>query len=257
MEQEMRFYSIGDMAKLSGVSTRTLRYYESEELIKPKRNEANYRVYNENDAKQLAQILAMRACGLSIADIKGVFDNSGSSLSIALEKHLQHLFEQKTQIEALIVRSEEAIKAIKRISNMESKKAFEELKKQAIFENEKEYGHESRALYGDEVIDAANEHLEGLSEDEWDEKQALEEQIKSQLQNAMKIGDPKSTEARELAQMHARWICLHWGENAYSREAHLGLAKMYAADKRFIDYYDRAAGKGATEFLVKALEENI
>lgn len=54
MEQEMRFYSIGDMAKLSGVSTRTLRYYESEELIKPKRNEANYRVYNENDAKQLA-----------------------------------------------------------------------------------------------------------------------------------------------------------------------------------------------------------
>lgn len=57
----------------------------------------------------------------------------------------------------------------------------------------------------------------------------------------------------ELAHLHERWIRTHWGEG-YTREAHLGLAQMYLADDRFRAYYDGAAGKGATEFLVQVLE---
>ena len=54
--------------------------------------------------------------------------------------------------------------------------------------------------------------------------------------------------------MHARWIGLHWGDGAYSREAHLGLAQGYLRDERFRAYYDSRAGVGATEFLVQALQ---
>lgn len=68
-------------------------------------------------------------------------------------------------------------------------------------------------------------------------------------------GDARGGEARELAAMHARWIKLHWGEGAYSPEAHRRLAHGYLADDRFRSYYDSRAGEGATEFLVAALGE--
>ena len=77
-----------------------------------------------------------------------------------------------------------------------------------------------------------------------------------QLRLAMASGDPASEESAELARMHARWIRIHWGEG-YNREAHLGLARGYLADQRFVDYYDGACGEGATEFLAQALEANL
>ena len=129
----------------------------------------------------------------------------------------------------------------------------EALKRRAIEENERAYGREARELYGDDAVDAANEHLASLSQDEWDEKDRLEQAIKERLRAAMATGEP----ARELARMHARWIALHWGAGRYSREAHRGLAQMYLSDDRFCAYYDTAAGEGATEFLVAALESYL
>ena len=135
--------------------------------------------------------------------------------------------------------------------------AFEELKRQAIEENERAHGREARERYGDDAVDAANERLASLSQDEWDEKDRLEQAIKERLRAAMATGDPVGEPAHELARMHARWIALHWGEGRYSREAHRGLAQMYLADDRFRAYYDEAAGEGATEFLVAALESYL
>lgn len=135
--------------------------------------------------------------------------------------------------------------------------AFEALKRHAIEENERAYGREARARHGDDAVDAANERLASLSRDEWDEKGQLERAIREQLRVAMATGDPAGEPARELARMHARWIALHWGEGRYSREAHRGLAQMYLADDRFRSYYDTAAGEGATEFLIAALESYL
>ncbi len=137
---------------------------------------------------------------------------------------------------------------------MGKREAFEALKRRAIEENELTYGREARGRYGDDAVDAANERLTSLSQDEWDEKDRLEQAIKEQLRAAMATGDPVGEPARELARMHARWIALHWGEGRYSRDAHRGLAQMYLADDRFRAYYDTAAGEGTTEFLVAALE---
>ena len=132
--------------------------------------------------------------------------------------------------------------------------AFTALKRHAVEKNERVYGREARERYGDDAVDAANERLVSLSRDEWGEKDQLEQAIKKQLRAAMATGDPAGEPARELARMHARWIALHWGEGRYSREAHRGLTQMYLADDRFRAYYDTAAGEGATEFLVAALE---
>lgn len=73
--KEIQSYTIGQLAKLAGVSARTLRYYEDEGLIHPLRTSTNYRIYHEKDARRLAQILAMRACGLPLTTIRHLLED--------------------------------------------------------------------------------------------------------------------------------------------------------------------------------------
>lgn len=254
-------YTVGELANLSGVSARTLRHYEELGLLAPARTRSGYRVYTPRDARRLAAILAMRSCDLPLATIRHLLGDSGPELRDTLLEHLLALRARQAELEGAIAHTEAALAAVERIGNMDERDAFKALKRQAIEENERVYGREARERYGDDAVDAANERLSSLSRDEWGEKDQLEQAIKEQLRAAMATGDPTGDPAgepaRELARMHARWIALHWGEGRYSREAHRGLAQMYLADDRFRAYYDTAAGEGATEFLVAALESYL
>lgn len=250
-------YTVGELANLSGVSARTLRHYEELGLLAPARTRSGYRVYTSRDARRLAAILAMRSCDLPLATIRHLLGDSGSELRDTLLEHLLVLRARKAELEGAIAHTEAALAAVERIGNMGEHVAFEALKRQAIEENERAHGRDARERYGDDAVDAANERLASLSRDEWDEKDRLEQAIEERLRDAMATGDPAGEPARELARMHARWIALHWGEGRYSREAHRGLAQMYLADDRFRSYYDEAAGEGATEFLVAALESYL
>ena len=53
--------TIGQMATQAGISPRALRYYEEQGLISPHRSDGGYRVYDEVDARRLAQVLALRS----------------------------------------------------------------------------------------------------------------------------------------------------------------------------------------------------
>ncbi|WP_297153915.1 TipAS antibiotic-recognition domain-containing protein [uncultured Ellagibacter sp.] len=123
-----------------------------------------------------------------------------------------------------------------------------------VHANEMIHGKEARERYGDAAVDAANERQLGMSEAEWVEKETLERAIIEQLKAAMATRDAMGPEATKLAQMHAQWIRAQWGEGAYSPNAYVALAQSYLADERFVNYYDSRAGKGATAFLVAAIE---
>ena len=250
-------YTVGQLAGLAGVSARALRHYEDEGLLVPRRSTNGYRTYSRQDARRLAQIMAMRACGLPLATIRDLLAQPNGSVKVTLDQHLLKLRAQKESLEVAMRRTQAAIDAIERMESMSEHQAFETMKAQAIQENEAKYGEEARERHGAEAVDAANERLMGLSQEEWSSKEQLEGAIKQQLRAAMASGDPHGAKAAELAAMHARWIQLQWGEGRYSREAHLGLAQGYLADPRFQKYYDSAAGEGATEFLVQALRANI
>lgn len=252
-----RCYTIGQLAELSGVSARALRHYEDVGLLCPERTESNYRVYRERDAKRLAQVLAMRACGLSLSSIRRLFEGSDADVHASLVAHLRFLQGQSRSLEEATSRTKRAIAALERMEGMDGQTAFDELKEKELKKFEESYGQEARRLYGDDAIDASNERMMGLSRDEWDAKELLEDSIKVQLRLAMASDDPAGAEAQELARMHERWVRIHWGDSAYSRQAHLGLARMYLADPRFRAYYDSVAGEGATEFLVSALERYL
>lgn len=63
---------ISDVARRSGVSSKTLRYYEEIGLLRPERTSAGYRTYDERVFDRLAFIRSAQALGLSLAEIGGI-----------------------------------------------------------------------------------------------------------------------------------------------------------------------------------------
>lgn len=244
--------TVKELADMAGVSARTLRYYESIGLLSPARTEAGYRLYDEGDARKLAQVLAMKACGLPLGTIKRLCSQDANLLA-TLKDHLAVLQKQQNSTADALRRTQAAINAIERITPMNAKDSFEEMKRAGLDEFEETYGQEARARYGTDAIDEANERMMNLTRDEWDAKELLEEAIKVQLRLAMATSNAASEEAAELARMHRRWITIHWGPD-YTTDVYLALVRGYLADPRFTRYYDSAAGEGATEFLVQAVE---
>lgn len=126
----------------------------------------------------------------------------------------------------------------------------------AVQENEQRYGAEAREKYGNEAIDAANERILDMDPATWTDVKELEKAILGQLSIALVDGDTTGPEAAKLVQMHYHWIGLQWGAEP-ERDIYLRLVRSYLADPRFISYYDEPCGKGATAFLVKAVEGTL
>ena len=82
-------YSIQELSRLSGVTTRTLRWYDQIGLLKPSRvAESGYRYYGRAEVDRLQDILYYRALGVELARIKECLDDPSFDRLAALERHL-------------------------------------------------------------------------------------------------------------------------------------------------------------------------
>lgn len=252
-QAEEASYTVGSLAKLAGVTVRALHHYEDEGLLHPERTASGYRRYGATDVERLQQILLLRSCGLSLGAIRDALADDRFDFRTALVDHLATLRARQKELETLVGTVEKTIASLEGRCTMTDEERFEGMKARAIAENEERYGAEVRQAYGDAAMDAANERMAGMSQEEWSDAKALEAAILEQLTAAKATGDPTGEAARKLCAMHARWLQMHWGEGAYSPAAHAALAEGYVADPRFTAYYDEAAGEGATAFLRDAL----
>ena len=246
-------YSIGQLARMSGVSVRTLHHYDQKGLLVPQREPNGYRSYGHAEVRRLQQILLYRQCGMELSQIAHLLDDPSFSERAALEDQLARLRAQAAQLESTMSNVERTLDALRRDADMTDSQRFEGLKRQTIERNERTYGKEARKRHGDEAIDAANQALLAMDEATWTDMQALEQRIKELLVEAMRTQDTVGDASAALVKAHARWLSLHWGHGAYSPEAHRNLADGYLADERYIAYYDGACGKGATQFLRDAI----
>ncbi|HEY9723487.1 MAG TPA: MerR family transcriptional regulator, partial [Oscillatoriaceae cyanobacterium] len=98
---------VGELAKLTGVSVRTLHHYEAIGLLKPAmRNEGGHRCYTEAEVERLQRILSLRELGFSLEDIGRCLDAPGYALGSVVELHLARLAEQITRQQVLHQRLE-------------------------------------------------------------------------------------------------------------------------------------------------------
>ena len=249
-------YSTGKLSEISGVSSRTLRYYDEIGLLKPSFiNESGYRYYDDKEVALLQQILFYKERGFDLHTIKEIIYRKDFDLSSALEEHLVSLEEEKKKIDSMINSVKLSIKSLKGEYNMSDKDKFEVFKKNLIDKNERTYGKEIREKYGDDSIDESNRKMLNMNEEDYKIFKELEENILTLVEKCVKENlDLDSKEAKELANMHQKWIKMTW--NKYSVEAHKSLAMMYTMDERFKEYYDRNI-EGCADYLSMAIENNL
>lgn len=244
-------YTVQKLANLSGITTRTLRYYDEIGILKPARiSSSGYRIYGEKEVDRLQQILFYRELGVELECIKKIISNSSFNEDKALREHREKLLEKRNQIDRLIENLDKTIEFKEGKIEMSNKEKFDGFKKKLVEENEYKYGKEIREKYGKSAVDKSNKKLMNMKEEQFKEATEIEEKFREVLEEAFKIGDPSSKKAQEAAELHKSWLKFYWDE--YREEAHAGLAQMYVDDERFRAYYDKNE-PGVAEFLRDAI----
>ncbi|MBL1227175.1 MerR family transcriptional regulator [Enterococcus sp. BWR-S5] len=247
-------YTINKLAQLSGVSTRTLRYYDEIDLLKPARvNSSGYRIYGQSEVDRLQQILFYRSLDMKLDTIKGVLANKEFNFETALKQHYQELIKKREQIDQLLLTVEKTLSYQKGEIRMSDTEKFAAFKNEKLAENEEKYGHEIREKYGKETIEASNKKWSNMSEADFKAMTQTEEELFTALKELVLTNDLHSDTAKTVYEKHKEWLSYTWP--SYSAEAHRGLADMYAADERFAAYYNERDGKNSAELLCQAIKQ--
>ena len=248
-------YSISQLSKLAGVSSRTLRYYEEIGLLLPREKGDNgYRYYDTHQVDKLQQIMFYRSFDMELDDIKIILNSDDFNPIKALESHLVKLENQKAKINRLIDNVNKTIMSLKGETTMSDKEKFAAFKQNIVNENEKKYGAEIRKKYGDKTVDEANSKILDMSQESWNSLEELNELLNNTLKVAVEEGNPASETAQKACALHKEWLGHYW--NFYNKEAHLNLCLMYTQDERFKEYYEKIA-PGCADFLYEAMKINL
>ena len=230
-------YSINKLAKLAGISTRALRYYDQCGLLVPSRVSNGYRVYGQKEVNLLQQILFYKELGVELAEIGRILSDKNFDGLSTLRSHLSALKNKRDQLNSLIANVEKTIKNQNGEIIMSDKERFEGFKQKLIDDNKTQYGTEIRKKYGNDVIDDSNVKIKGMTPEQYVEVEHLRKEYESALEEAFAQGDPAGELAQKSCDLHRQWLCYFWKD--YSKEAHIGVTQMYVDDPRFTEYYDK------------------
>lgn len=245
-------YTISELATLSGVTTRTLRYYDEIGLVPASgMNSSGHRVYDQMAVDMLQRVLFYRELDVDLKTIQKALQDTSVSSTEILRKQYHELEVERDRLSDLLKILDETIQSHKGEYTMSDEEKFAAFKEKKVTENEALYGAEIRESYGDAAVDASNAKLMGMSEQTYQAFRTLEEDIKQDfLLRAVQTQNIDSAEAELLVSEHRKWLLYTW--HTYTLEAHRGLADMYVADERFTSYYDDVV-PGGTKFLRDAI----
>lgn len=117
---DIKYYQIDEVAKLTDITKRTIRYYEDMELLKPARTESSYRLYTEDNIETIKEIKNLRLkLGMNLAEIQN-FMGLKKSINEILEgkvRDIHKIAEVKDKIQNLMILVGEKEVVLQKIKN--------------------------------------------------------------------------------------------------------------------------------------------
>ncbi len=233
---------IKEFAKFTGVSVRTLHYYDEIGLLRPAYVDkfTGYRYYDENSLLRMQEILFYRELDFSLKSIKEILSSPNYDKREALKEQKHLLTLKKERLNRLIFAIDSAVKG-ENVMRAFDNSEFEKYKAEA----KEKWGQTS----------AFKEHAEktkNYSDSKWNDLAEGMDNIMSEFAVCMK--SEKTPDCAEVQNM-VKTLQNHITENYYlcTNEILLSLGQMYAYDERFKNNIDKHAD-GTAEFICDAIE---
>ncbi len=196
MERTRRL-KVGELAKATGISVRTLHWYDEVGLLKPSQHSSSgHRLYDERDLARLQQILSLRALGFGLDEVRSLLAREGTSLRETVELHLARARAQLDLQKKLCDRLDAVAARLAAAEQPTVEELLQTIEVMTMFER----------YYTKEQLDALAKRREALGEDAMKQAQedwaALFVDVKSAIDRGV---DPASDEAQALA---GRWCAL-------------------------------------------------
>lgn len=243
-------YTIKQLAQLSGVSTRTLRFYDEIGLLKPAfYGDNQYRYYKEEQLLLLQQILFFRELEFPLNDIKRILYCNDFDKINSLQQHKSSLQSNVERTQTLILTIDKTISHLRGQNKMRIKEMFEG------FDPKKQQEHEKYMLntgvISQQQIDDSWQRVAHWKKPDWKQFKDAGEKLNIALAELLKQAQKvDSDEVQELIQKHYDWVNNFWTPN---QETYLGLAQMYLDHPDFRDFYNRFHPDLA-EYIVAAMK---
>ncbi|MGO4105295.1 MerR family transcriptional regulator [Leifsonia sp. YAF41] len=242
-------WSIQEIARLAGTTSRTLRHYGELGLLPPSRIGGNgYRYYDEKALVRLQRILLLRDLGLGLPAIGEVLARESAAVP-ALRGHLAWLQKEQERLNAQIRSVERTLTDLEGGRQLMAENMFNGF-------DHTQYKEEVEQRWGAEAYRSSNDWWSSMTDAEKSAWQQRQKQLARDWQAAAEGGiAADSDEAQALAQRQFDWLAGIPGtprraEGGPTKEYFVGLGEMYVADERFAANYGGAAG---AEFVRDAL----
>ena len=249
----MAAYTVKQLARLSGVSVRTLHHYDEIGLLKPAFiGENRYRYYGREELLRLQDILFHRELGVPLQEIGKLLELQGSDRVAILREHRDWLAARVERSRQLLTTIDRTIAELNGDGTMDDKELYKgfEPEKQAEYERwlVERYGGDMRERIDDSKAKLASLGAEGIKA-----RMAEGEAAGVALAEAFKTGAMPEDPANDplLARHHA-WIAAMW-DRACPPEAYAGLADLYLEHPDFRAKFEET-GDGFTQWLTTAMK---
>ncbi|MDO8150244.1 MerR family transcriptional regulator [Isoptericola sp. b408] len=233
--------SIQDVARLAGVSSRTLRHYDRIGLLPPSgTGHGGLRRYDDAAIRRLQRILMLRDLGLPLARIAEVLD-AGTDEATALRGHLAVLHDERGRIDRQIASVERTLAALTERRPIMAEEMLDGF-------DHTQYADEVTERWGADAYRESDAWWRGLGVDgQADFREKAEALGRAWVDAAQRGVDPESPEAQTLAARHVEWLGSIPGTPGADvgrppKQYVLGLAEMYVADERFAAHYGGVEG---------------
>ncbi|WP_228409532.1 MerR family transcriptional regulator [Radiobacillus deserti] len=245
-------YRIKEVAKMAGISVRTLHYYDRIGLLRPEEVKENgYRYYSDEDCARLQQILFFKELGFSLKNIQATIDRPDFDRRKALMNHQKLLEEKKQRLEKILQSVEKTIESLDGGKQMSIEEMFEPFDMKKIEEHQKKYEQESKELYGHtDAYKESARRVKQYTEEDWRRIKEQNDEIYGGLIRLINH-DPRDVEVQSLIGRYRQSITDYFYE--CTPEIFRGLGGLYISDERFrknIDQYQH----GLAAFMSKAIE---